>query len=84
MNKIFITGAIAAILSTAAFLPQVIKAHTTKQTKDLSFLMFLLLSVGLMMWTAYGVMLGEIPIIAANLTTLTMIFYILYLKIKHG
>jgi MtN3 and saliva related transmembrane protein len=71
-------------LTTISFLPQVIKAHKTRETKDLSLVMYLLFSIGLVLWTAYGIMLRESPIIAANSVTLIMCLYIVYLKVKYG
>ena len=83
MNR-FIFGALAALLTTVAFLPQVIKAHRTRQTKDLSLIMYIMLSIGLILWTTYGLLLKETPIIAANAVTLVLCLYIVFLKIKYG
>jgi len=77
-------GAIAALLTTIAFFPQVIKAHRTRQTKDLSLIMYVMLSIGLILWTTYGILLGQVPIIAANAVTLVLCLYIVFLKIKYG
>jgi MtN3 and saliva related transmembrane protein len=81
---IFMIGMAGAILTTSAFLPQVIKAHQTRHTKDLSFAMYFLFSLGLVFWLIYGCVLGEMPIILANGVTLVMAVYILILKIKYG
>ena len=84
MNLVLIIGSVAATLTTVAFLPQVIKAHQTKETKDLSLLMYVLTACGLALWAVYGFLLLSLPIILANLLTLILCSYILYLKIKHG
>ena len=84
MDIVLILGSAAAIMTTMAFMPQVIKAHKTKHTKDLSLMMYVLLTLGLILWTTYGVMLRELPIILANSATLVLTFYILYLKVKNG
>jgi MtN3 and saliva related transmembrane protein len=84
MDRIFMFGAIAALLTTIAFFPQVIKAHRTRQTKDLSLIMYVMLSIGLILWTTYGILLGQVPIIAANGVTLVLCIYIVFLKIKYG
>ena len=84
MNCLFLLGSSAAVLTTISFFPQVIKAHKTRETKDLSLVMYLLFSMGLVLWTAYGIMLREAPIIAANSVTLIMCLYIVYLKVKYG
>ena len=82
MDTKFYIGSIAAILTTAAFLPQVIKTHQTRHTKDLSMLMYIMFSIGLVMWLVYGFMLGELPIIGANGITLVMSLYVLFMMIR--
>jgi MtN3 and saliva related transmembrane protein len=84
MDLTVIIGTTAASLTTSAFLPQVIKAHTSRQVKDLSLLMFVVLTLGLIFWIAYGILTGSLPVIAANSVTLMLSFYIIYLKIKYG
>jgi MtN3 and saliva related transmembrane protein len=84
MDVIFILGASAAFLTTLGFFPQVIKAHRTKHTKDLSLIMYLFLCAGLILWIAYGLLLKQTPIIAANAVTLVLCLYIVFLKVKYG
>ena len=84
MDRSLILGTTAAFLTTISFLPQVIKAHKTRETKDLSLVMYILFSIGLMLWTIYGVLQNSAPIIAANAITLMMCSYIVYLKVKYG
>ncbi|MBU0574544.1 MAG: SemiSWEET transporter [Candidatus Margulisiibacteriota bacterium] len=84
MDILLMIGTLAALLTTLSFVPQVIKAHTTKKTQDLSFGMFMLLSVGLILWLVYGIALRSLPIIFANSITLAFSLYLLYLKKKHG
>jgi MtN3 and saliva related transmembrane protein len=73
----------AAFLTTVAYLPQVIRAWRTHSTHDVSLLMFLLMSVGVFLWLVYGLLLQDIPLIAANLVTLVLAGSILYLKIRY-
>jgi len=77
-------GYLAAALTTVAFFPQVLKAFKTKSTKDMSLLMWLLLSVGVLCWLIYGIELGSGPIIVANGITLVLAGAVLALKIIHG
>jgi MtN3 and saliva related transmembrane protein len=84
MDLVFFIGITAAGLTTAAFLPQVIKAHASRHTKDLSLAMFVILSAGLLLWIVYGMFLRSIPVIAANTVTLALTLYIIFLKIKYG
>ncbi len=84
MDIILLVGSAAAILTTISFLPQVIKAHSSRHTRDLSLSMYVLFSLGLALWTVYGVALHSIPVIAANTITLAMSLYLIYLKAKYG
>ncbi len=79
-----IIGFLAAALTTVSYFPQVAKTLRTRETKDLSLLMYVILSAGLCLWFIYGVLLNELPIIIANGITFVLSLTILALKIKHG
>lgn len=84
MDSLLIIGMLAAAFTTIAFLPQVIKAHSSRHTKDLSLVMFVLFSIGLVLWIVYGAALRSAPVLAANSVTLLLALYLIYLKIKYG
>jgi MtN3 and saliva related transmembrane protein len=75
-------GLIAGFLTTMAFLPQVIKTWRTRSAKDLSLVMFLLYCLGVFLWTIYGIMIDELPVILWNIITLILAAVILFFKIK--
>ena len=77
-----LVGYLAAFFTTIAFIPQAYKVFKTNQTKDLSLSLFLIFSLGVLMWLIYGIMLNSIPMIVANVITLSLSLYILYKKIK--
>ncbi len=74
-------GFLAATLTTVAFLPQAWKVHRTKSCGDLSLGLFLIFSVGVFTWLIYGILVGDWPIIVANVITFVLAFYILSMKI---
>jgi MtN3 and saliva related transmembrane protein len=78
------TGYAAALCTTGAYVPQVIRVWRTRSTGDISLKMFLVLVTGLALWLTYGIWKGEIPIIAANAVTLMLASIILFFKLKHG
>lgn len=84
MDSITILGIAAGTLTTASFLPQVIKAYKSKHTKDVSLFMFILLFVGLCLWLIYGFVRSDLPIILANTVSLVFVSAMLALKAKHG
>ncbi len=76
-------GFLAAILTTVAFLPQVFKTLKTKKTKDISLIMYILLTVGTLLWGLYGILNHDIPLILANVITFISSISILILKVKN-
>ncbi len=74
-------GLIAGVLTTLAYLPQVIKTWKTKSANDLSWSMLILLCTGIILWLVYGFSVHDIPIITANIVTLLLASVILVLKI---
>ena len=72
-----IIGFIAAVCTTFAFLPQVIKVWKTKQTKDLSLRMYTIMFIGIYLWFVYGLRINSLSIILANIVTGVLVFTIL-------
>lgn len=81
MNAASALGYLAGFLTTVAFLPQVVRAWRTKSTTDLSFPMLALFSTGLTLWTFYGLMLGEAPIVLFNAVTLVLTLILVAIKL---
>ncbi len=75
-------GSIAATLTTAAFVPQVVRVWRLKDARDISFVTFSVFAVGLVGWVGYGILTSSIPVIAANTLTLVLALAILALKVK--
>ncbi len=61
-----IIGILAGIFTTIAVLPQIIKAVKTKKVKDVSPLMYSILCIGVGLWTVYGLLKWDLPIIITN------------------
>jgi len=57
---------VAGLLTVGSFLPQVMRAWRTKQTRDLSMSMFALLVTSGSLWVVYGVINRDWPVIATN------------------
>ena len=77
IDQIEIIGFIAAVCTTFAFLPQVIKVWKTKQTKDLSLRMYTIMFIGICLWFVYGLRINSLSIILANIVTGVLVFTIL-------
>jgi MtN3 and saliva related transmembrane protein len=70
-------GYVAAALTTLAFLPQALLTLRTRDVSGISLGMYGAFTLGVALWLAYGVALGEWPIIAANAVTLLLASVIL-------
>ena len=75
-------GSIAAILTTFAFLPQVIKVIKTKGTESIALCMYLMQVVGIALWLFHGLVI-DLPLIMANGVSLILSGTILYYKLKY-
>lgn len=65
-----IVGMGAGLLSCVTFLPQVIKTYRTRSTDDVSLWMFILASLGTILWLVYGFMINSFSIIFTNFVVL--------------
>ncbi len=75
-------GSCAAVCTTVSFVPQLIRVWRRKSADDISLIMFLLFSFGVFCWLIYGIGLDSVPMIAANVVTLTLALAILFLKLR--
>lgn len=82
MNTIQLLGLVAGACTTIAFLPQVLKTWKSRSAKDLSLGMFSFFCFGVLLWLIYGIMVRDIPVIAANLLTLMLASTLLVFKLR--
>jgi MtN3 and saliva related transmembrane protein len=81
MNTATFVGSVAAIASTLSFAPQAWKVIKSRKTNDISTGMYLLTVGGFCMWTIYGILLEEWPLIITNSICLLMSGFILVMKL---
>jgi MtN3 and saliva related transmembrane protein len=78
-----LVSALAAILTTAAFLPQALHIIRYKETKGISLLMYAVFAAGVALWLVFGIMISNWPIILANAITLVLTLTIVALKLRY-
>ena len=83
LNLADLVGYAAAVLTTVAFFPQVLKSWQTRDLSGVSLTMYSLFTAGVALWLTYGVLLGTWPIIIANGITLALAGVVLVLKVRH-
>lgn len=84
MDWITVMGYLAGVCTTSAFLPQALKIVKTKHTKDLSLSMYSILTTGVALWSVYGMVNHDWPLVIANMVTLVLAGWILLLKLRYG
>lgn len=83
MDWVSIVGLIAAFLTSFSFLPQAIKTIREKDTSSISLSMYMLFTLGTLMWFIYGIASHDLPVWLANGFTLILAVIILSFKIRN-
>jgi MtN3 and saliva related transmembrane protein len=83
-NTIEIIGLVAGILTSSSLLPQLIKTIKLRKAEEVSPFMFVLLLLGTGLWTYYGVLREDFPIIATNGFSFSLNIFMIILKIKYS
>lgn len=79
-----ILGSIASALVTASFIPQIVRGYRTKHLGDVSYLLMIMICVGMSLWVVYGVIKQDYVIIGANISTIALNLLLLGLKAKYS
>jgi len=61
-----IIGILAGFFTTIGAVPQILRAWKTKKVDDVSPRMFLILTLGVSLWTIYSILKSDVPIIITN------------------
>ena len=77
-------GFAAAALTTGSFIPQALMTIRSRNTSGISLAMYVIFTIGVALWLAYGVFLHSWPMILANTVTLMLAATILALKLRYG
>ena len=77
-----IIGFLAAILTTASFVPQAWQTFRTRDVRGISLGMYSVFTAGVACWLIYGLLLGAWPIVIANCITLALAGTILVMKLR--
>ena len=78
-----IVGYIAAVLTTASFVPQAWHTFKTRDVRGVSLGMYSTFTVGVACWLLYGVLMNAWPIVIANCITLVLAAGILAMKLRY-
>lgn len=70
-------------MTSSSLLPQLIKTLKTKEAEDVSPYMFWMLVTGTGLWTYYGVLRDDLPIIIFNAFSVTLNITMLILRKRY-
>ncbi len=79
-----LVGSIASVLVSSSFIPQIIKGYRTKRLNDVSYLLMILISVGMSLWIVYGIEKQDLVIIGANTATIALNMILLGMKVRYA
>ncbi|WP_268542850.1 SemiSWEET family sugar transporter [Candidatus Nitrosotenuis cloacae] len=79
-----VLGSVASILVSSSFIPQIIKGYKTKSLHDVSYLLMILISIGMSLWIVYGIEKQDMVIIGANVSTISLNIILLALKVRYS
>ena len=77
-------GYAAAFLTTISFFPQAVKTLRSGDTRSISLGMYALFTAGVALWSLYGWIVGDGPVLIANLITLVPAMVVLQRKMAAG
>jgi MtN3 and saliva related transmembrane protein len=82
MDTALVIGYLASLCSVTSFVPQVWKVVKTGDTAAISARMYALTVTGFALWSAFGMMRGEWPIILTNTICFCLSGFILLKKLR--
>lgn len=83
MSWIELMGLTASIMTTVNSLPQILKIIKTESVDDISPVAIVILVIGLGLWTWYGILISNMPIIISSGIQFILEIIILGLIINH-
>jgi len=83
MDAWTVLGLLAGTLTSAGFIPQIVKGFRTKRMQDVSLLMPSILATGMGLWLIYGIAREDLAIIAANLAGCSFAGTIVAMKLMY-
>lgn len=76
-------GMVAAVLTSASFIPQAIQVIRTKDTSGISLTMYSMFVFGVVLWTIHGIIIQDVAVLFANIVTFIFAATVLVYKIKY-
>ena len=75
-----IIGYLAMFCTSSSFIPQVVQIWKTKSTQDISLSMYIIYTLGIILWLIYTIWIKALPLIIGNVISLVLASIILTMK----
>ena len=83
MQVTLVTGIAASVLTGISMLPQLVKVIKEKKADDISYVMLVVLLIGLALWSIYGAMKKDWIILISNSFSFLVNLTLLVLSIRY-
>ncbi len=77
-------GLVAGVFTTFAVVPQIMRVYKLKSAREISVLFTSALLIGVIIWLAYGIVLGLTPLIVWNAIGAVLNGWLLLTKLRYG
>lgn len=84
MTSLDLLGLIATCFTTSSFVPQVWRTWKTRDVSGISLASYAVITVGLALWLAYGLLRDDLPLVVANAVMVVLTAAITLMKIRYG
>ena len=82
MNQLDVLGLVATCFTTSSFVPQVWRTWKTRDVSGISLPTYVIITIGLALWLAYGWLRGDMPLMVANAVMVVLTGAITVMKIR--
>ncbi|MCA1977617.1 MAG: SemiSWEET transporter [Thiobacillus sp.] len=82
MTSLDLLGLVATCFTTSSFIPQVWRTWRTRDVSGISLPTYAIITVGLALWLAYGILKEDLPLVVANAIMVVLTGAIAAMKIR--
>ena len=78
-----ILGVAAGVLILSGWIDQIYKGYKSKSLKDVSMILLIFISMGVILWLIYGIIVSDVFIIGTNIAAIVLMLIVLTMKRKY-
>ena len=78
-----ILGVAAGVLILSGWIDQIYKGYKSKSLKDISMLLLIFISIGVILWLIYGIIVEDVFIVGTNIAAIILMSIVLTMKKKY-